>query len=226
MNTRRPFSGFRIAQTAWFVVSVYYGLMIGETSKEGLARSFLSDEMNLSRLWIVLPTLIFYFFSAAESYLWLNPRQEEEVTSEEAAFRGLHLIVFLAAILAQSFLMRAANDPKLKGGAEFVLWMRSFAYVLLIFSLYNVIWMIRRKWWDSSRCPPWRSLGIYVVHYVWFAALFLCAAQVIESHSSPNLQAAGATAATLFCCYLFSYLMIWWKTWHRDALSAEHRNLY
>lgn len=225
-NTLRPFSGYRIAQTAWFVVSVYYGLMIGETSKEGLARSILSDDMSPSRLWIILPTLLFYFFSAAESYLWLNPRENEEVTSEEAAFRGLHLLIFVAAILAQSFLMRASNDPKLKGGAEFILWMRSFACVLLIFSFYNVVWMIRRKWGNSSRCPPWRSLAIYVVHYLWFGGVFLCAAQIIESRGPSNLHVPGVAAAALFFCYLFTYLMIWWKGWHRKALSIEHLNLY
>ena len=224
--SRQPFSGFRIAQTAWFVVSVYYGLMIGETSKEGLARALLADEMNPSRLWIVIPTLLFFFFSAAESYLWLNPRQEEQISAEEAAFRGLQLLVFLSAILAQSFLMRASNDYKLQGGAEFILWMRSFAWVLLIFFLYNVIWMIRRKWWDSSKCPPVRSLVIYVFHYLWFAGLFLCVAQIIETRRPLNPHVSGFAAATLFLCYFITYLVIWWGSWHQKALSAQHPNLY
>lgn len=222
----RPYSASRIAQPFWFVVSVYFGLMIGETTKEGLTKSVLSNEMDPSRLWIIVPTLIFYFFSVAEAYLWLNPRDDEKIKTEEAVFRGLHLLVYLVAILAQAFLMRASNDVNLKNGQEFVLWSRAFAGVLVIYALYNVVWMVRRLRWDSSRCPSWRLLTIYTGHYLGFGLVFLGLARFIERHPSPNSHCFGLATAFLFACYLVTYLIIWWKRWHKDAISAAGGPLY
>lgn len=69
----QPISGHRLAQSAWFVISVYLGLVISDTTKDGLIPAILGDGIGSSRLWIIVPTLIFYFLNAVEAYLLLNP---------------------------------------------------------------------------------------------------------------------------------------------------------
>lgn len=146
--------------------------------------------------------------------------------AEEAAFRTIFLIIYIVAIIAEAFLARASTDPTLSDGKEFVLWLRSVAAVLLLFAFYNLVWIARRMWWDASSCPTWRSLFVYIAHYAGFSTAFLVVASLIEANPSHNSQLLGFSCAFLFLLYLVTYHAIWWKPWHRGAISTASATVY
>lgn len=235
LPVRRRYSGLRLAQTCWIITSVYFALLIGETTKDALLHSVTLQAVDWPRLTLTLPTLTLFFVSAAEAYLWLNPRRDERLRPIEAGYRGAQLVVYAIAVVLHAFLYQPLKAQPFDLNAVRA-WCLAITSLLIVYVLYNGVWAVKRLRQGSKKrsepfrpdpeCPSWDALALYIGHYAFFAAAFAAYAFVGTKRSDRSLTEVAAGAALLFGAFLATYFAIWWPRWHRGALQARHRPLY
>ena len=205
----------RLYQAAWFVVSVYFAVLITDVTKDGLVPAVLGAELDLMRLWIIAPTLILYFLSAQEAYLWLTPKEDEEVSISKAVYLGAHLIIYPLAVIVQAFLARACTDKTLGSIDALSHWAAAFAGVTGAYCLYNIFSLVVTKLKGTvefATAPPrFRN----VLFYLFSSALFL-----VESRWGARLPGAwyGMAIFVSFIAYFVGYLKLW-RSWFLSTLA-------
>jgi len=219
MTPSKAVSIARLYQAAWFVVSVYFSLLIADVTKEALVPSILDPSVSLSKLCIVVPTLIFYILTAVEAYLWMTPQASDTVSPRLAAFKLLQLFIYFAAVIAQAFLARACVDLVKNVDGSISVWCYGFAALLLFYCLYNLLWIVRPKFLASGQAddaPITRQTALSVAaYYAFFSVVFVLLARYTASvpHVGSYYLVSGA-----FLIYLGSYLYLW-VDWYLEALS-------
>lgn len=223
------YSGHRLAQTTWFVTSAYFAFLIAETTKDGLVMAIFDSSIPASRIWIIVPTLIFYFLSAAEAYLWLNPRGEDQISATTASFRGALLVIYIIAVVAQSLLLYPCREKNISESEATSYWLFSFSSVLGIYILYNIVWTIKLALTkgniikDDRECPSGLKIVLYIGHYATFITIAML---VAKTTLTEHLSDSSIFATVFFSTYLIIYFVIWWNEWHRQALSTDSGSLY
>jgi uncharacterized membrane protein YuzA (DUF378 family) len=182
----------------------------------------MGRDLSRLRLWIIAPTLVLYFWSAQEAYLWLSPQSDEEISVGVAFFKAAKLFVYLLAVITQAFLARACTDRNLTTSDSLSMWARTVAVVVGIYALYNLMSWIRKRISprDSDFANPnLSSFGEYFWFYVVFAGIFVIAA-LLKSCFSGALYGPGVCLC--FLIYFASYVMLWRK-WFLLALSPAKK---
>lgn len=227
-SSSMQYSGYRLAQTTWFVTSAYLAFLIAEVTKDGLVMAIFSPGLRVERIWLIVPTLLLYFLTAAEAYLWLNPKEDEPLSAVTAAFRGTLLVIFIVAVITQALLLYPCREHTLSEGKAAAYWLFTFSAVLCVYLSYNVVWAIKRLMLRfkvieiDNECPPASKIALYIGHYALFSLAALLLGRVIAS--SPD--GYGPQVCAFFFCYLCTYLRVWWGTWHKEALKLSHARLY
>jgi len=218
------YSGYKIAQTAWFVVSVYLGLVIADLTKDGLFQVIVAPpQEGRGILWVIVPTLIFCILTTIESYAWLNPPEDQRVSGQDAWFRFIHLIFYLLAILFQAFLAYACTSSDLQGNEHFFWWARSFGSVLVLYAMYNVVWIVKRWRFDQTGCPKYEESVRCTLFYGGFAAIFLFSESIC---AQLGIVHPGPLMCGIWFVYMSLYFTLWWRVWHSQAFRADANDLY
>ncbi len=226
----QSYSGLRLAQATWFVTSVYFGFMIAETTKDGLLPAVANQPVNWPRILLAIATLTIYFISAAEAYLWLNPKKDERLSSTAAAFRGVHLLIYVVAVIAHAFLYQPLREELTTESLAF--WCRSFAALLFAYLVYNIVWAIKRALIEMDLIeedrgnPTWDEIKLYIIFYALFVFAFWLYALQATTRTDRDLLGHTIATLALFLCYHFGYFMIWWKSWHQGALGMARSPAY
>ncbi|WP_104398491.1 hypothetical protein [Vibrio penaeicida] len=216
------YSEFKIAQTMWFVTSVYFGFMITEVTKSGLLPAIVESHMDFPRIVLSILTLVVYFVTAAESYLWLNPDNEKAISSSSALFKGAFLLVFLVAVIVHVFLYYPLISMVETQDVSF--WTKSLSVLIFVYMLYNVIWGLMRYLIerdvisDYGDCPSWFQILIYILLYSSFSLIFLIISLVCDIWT---LKTSITITTIFFLIYFFLYFYIWWDNWHKNALKIK-----
>jgi len=189
-----------------------------------------SSSLDMARLWIIVPTISLYFISSAEAYLWLNPREEEPITGSTAGFRGVLLFLYIWSVVAHALLVFPCSEPGITNAQAFYYWLFGFGTVTFTYSLYNVVWFIKiplvRFGYvsDDKEGPDFKNAIKYTVYYFGFSLLSVVLGFVVRGRGL--FYGAELLTFLLFSLYVVTYFVIWWKVWHRPALSVASEQLF
>lgn len=228
---RRRYSGFRLAQTCWIITSVYFALLIGETTKDGLLPSVSFEGVDWARLLISISTLAVCFVSATEAYLWLNPRKDERLGAPTAAFRAIHLLLYVIAVILHAFMYQPLRSDRFDH-ESLRAWCIAVSSLLIVYIAYNLVWVLKRTMIERAilnedkDCPAWPDLVLYLSHYAFFAVVFAFYAIAGTKRTDRTLAEMAVCAVLLLGAYFLTYFAIWWRRWHRGAIETRYRSLY
>lgn len=217
------YSGHRIGQAAWFLVSVYLAVLLGDLAKESLFISMFSPNGDARNLWIALPTLVLGLLSVIESYVWLTPTKDESITGEEAAFRFLHLVIFMLSIIFQAFLAYACSTKDVPQDQRYFVWAHCLGLITLCHTVYNGVWIIKWRVVTDYDGPRPMLAAFYMMYYALFSIVFIFSHHWVPAISTSRPETIIAAA---FSCYIVSYMVMWWKPWHSKAFLSTTWSLY
>jgi hypothetical protein len=215
-NIDNKYSGYKIGQTAWFVVSVYLGVVFTDLAKDGLFKAIMTPEGHLRTLSLIIPTLLLYLITTIEAYVWLS--EDEQIPGQEAVLRCFRLFIYLAAILFQALLTYALTSDQLHGDERYFTWAKSFGWVLFWYAIYNACWILHRLFVDD-KCPTKKQIFIYISFYGIFASIFFFSKELLHLNwfrtSRPEIA-----LCVLYVLYIVPYVILS-RNWYRDAFRLR-----
>lgn len=209
-------SSQRLYQSAWTILSIYFGILLADVAGDSLVPLVLDPNVDKTRWWVVPPTMTLFVLSAFEAYLWLNPQEDRELKPPLARFLGARLIIYVAAVVAQMFLLKACTDFSLAPPEAFSIWSGGMAAVTGLYFLYNILGLIWPHGASQERIQEyWQALLIYAPFVAAFTLVSVNASWFAEH---PN--AHGFVVSAIAFAYFVSYFFVWWK-WYAIALSSD-----
>ena len=158
-----------------------------------------------------------------EAYVWLNPPEDEQISGQDAVFRFVHLAIFLTAILFAAFLTYACTSSSLADSERYFVWSRSFGGIVMLFSLYNAVWIVKRFFFDANNCPTYRQILTYISFYLVSALVFFFSERILFFL---ELRRPEIALCCLYGIYIIVYFIIWWRPWHSKAFLYTTHDLY